>query len=155
APLFIISCGDNFETPSRTPETEQSELKQAIANIEAGGYDVDTTDLGVFYVMHEEGTGPLTQQGDTCYLIYTGYFLNGLIFDSSGYYYPDSVWQFNYLDVALIPGFNDGIALLKKGAKADIIVPSNLAYGPTGQGEIQPYTPLVFSLIMRDLKPVE
>jgi FKBP-type peptidyl-prolyl cis-trans isomerase FkpA len=154
-PFLIISCIDTNETPARTAETEQQELNQAIANLEKAGYDVDTTDLGVFYIMDKIGSGPLPQQSDTCFLIYTGFLLNGTVFDSSGDYYQDSIWQFNYLEVNLIPGFNDGIALLNKDAEAEIIVPSKLAYGATGYGAIQPFTPLVFSMKMRDLKPVQ
>ena len=152
--FLIVSCGNSIDAPPRTAQTEQNELDNAIASIEAQGFDVDTTESGLFYVIHKEGTGPLPQAGDTCSLIYTGYFLNGVIFDSSGFYYPDSVWHFNHLEQSLIPGFNDGIGLLNKGAEADIIVPSSLAYGPNGNGNIQPYTPLFFSMIMRDLKPV-
>jgi FKBP-type peptidyl-prolyl cis-trans isomerase len=151
--IFTASCGINDDAPERTAATEQQEINQAITNLLTKGYDVDTTELGVFYIMNKPGTGSYPQKSDTCYLIYTGFFLNGVIFDASAYYYKDSIWKFNYLDVSLIPGFNDGIALLNKGAEADIIIPSSLAYGPGGYAEIPPYTPLVFSLKMRDLRP--
>jgi FKBP-type peptidyl-prolyl cis-trans isomerase len=44
--------------------------------------------------------------------------------------------------------------MLNKGAQADILVPSDLAYGALGYGNIAPYTPLFFTLKMKDLKPV-
>ncbi len=140
--------------PGRTAQTEEQELNQSLANLEKAGYNVDTTALGVYYVMNKTGNGSFPLEGDTCSLIYTGFFLNGTIFDTSGDYYQDSIWQFNYKEVSVIPGFNAGIALLNKGAEADVIIPSNLAYGATGYGAIPPYTPLVFSMKMRDLKPV-
>jgi FKBP-type peptidyl-prolyl cis-trans isomerase len=152
-PFFIVSCIGNEDIQERTAATEQQELTQAITKLEAAGYDIDTTELGTYYIMNKFGTGPFPQKSDTCFLIYTGFFLNGAIFDSSGDYYQDSIWQFNFLEISLIPGFNDGIALLNKGAEADIIVPSSLAYGATGYGTIQPYTPLVFSMKMKDLRP--
>jgi FKBP-type peptidyl-prolyl cis-trans isomerase FkpA len=151
---MFTSCV-NTDEPERTAETEQQELNEAIAKLEKANYNVDTTDLGVFYIMNKMGTGAYPQKSDTCYLIYTGFFLNGVIFDASAYYFQDSIWKFNYLEVNLIPGFNDGIALLNKGAEADIIIPSNLAYGSSGYGEIPPYTPLVFSMKMRDLRPTQ
>jgi len=151
--FFTVSCNINDAEPERTDANEQQELNEALAKLVTANYDIDTTALGVYYIMNKEGEGPLPTQGDTCYLIYTGYFLDGTIFDSSGFYYQDSIWKFNYLEVSLIPGFNDGIALLNKGAEADIIIPSSLAYGPTGYQEIPPFTPLVFSLKMRDLRP--
>jgi FKBP-type peptidyl-prolyl cis-trans isomerase FkpA len=151
--FFTASCNMNDDIVERTAANEQQELNEALARLETANYDIDTTALGVYYIMNKEGEGPLPAQGDTCYLIYTGYFLDGTIFDSSGFYYQDSIWTFNFLDVSLIPGFNDGISLLNKGAEADIIIPSEFAYGSTGYQEIPPYTPLIFSLKMRDLRP--
>ena len=153
-PFLIGSCIDTIDEPSRTAETEQLELSQALTKLESAGYDIDTTALGVYYVMNKQGTGSFPQKSDTCSLIYTGFFLDGSMFDSSGDYYPDSIWQFKYLEVSVIPGFNNGISILNKGAEADIIIPSKLAYGATGYGEIPPFTPLGFSMKMRDLKPI-
>lgn len=151
--FLMYSCMGTNDIPERTAQTEQQEISQAITKLEAAGYDIDTTDLGVFYIMNKQGTGPLPEKNDTCFLIYTGFFLDGTIFDASSDYYPDSIWQFNFMEVNLIKGFNDGIAILNKGAEADIIIPSGLAYGASGYGGIAPYTPLVFSMKMRDLRP--
>ena len=153
-PVFISSCV-NTDLPDRTAATEQQELDEAFAKLETKGYNIDTTDLGVYYIMNKVGTGPLPQKSDTCYLIYTGFFLNGAIFDASAYHNQDSIWKFNYLEISLIPGFNDGVALLNKGAEADIIIPSEFAYGASGYQDIPPYTPLVFSMKMRDLRPTK
>jgi FKBP-type peptidyl-prolyl cis-trans isomerase len=153
-PFILGSCIEGNDLPDRTSGIEQQELNQSLANLEKAGYDVDTTELGVFYVMNKTGEGAFPAAGDTCSLIYTGFFLDGSIFDTSGDYYQDSIWQFKFKEVSLIVGFNDGIALLNKGAEADVIIPSSLAYGANGYGAIPPYTPLVFSLKMRDLKPV-
>jgi FKBP-type peptidyl-prolyl cis-trans isomerase len=57
------------------------------------------------------------------------------------------------LEESLIPGFYEGISILKKGAEADIIIPSGLAYGSYGNSGIPPYTPLLFTLKMKDLRP--
>lgn len=149
--FFMNSCINN-DIPDRTAEMEKKELDEAIAKLEKANYNVDTTGLGIFYVMNKVGEGPFPSQGDTCSLIYTGFYLNGTIFDSSGLHFADSVWVFNYLQVSLIPGFNNGISLLNEGAEADIIIPSSLAYGATGYGEIPAYTPLVFNLKMKKLR---
>lgn len=150
---FTTSCDLNSNEPDRTAATEQQELNESLAKLEKAGYNVDTTDLGVYYIMKKVGTGTFPQKSDTCYLIYTGFFLNGAIFDASAYHNQDSIWKFNFQEISLIPGFNDGIALLNKGAEAEIIVPSAFAYGSTRYGDIPPYTPLVFSLKMKDLRP--
>ena len=151
----LASCVGPNDVPERTSETEKQELNQSLANLEKAGYDIDTTASGVYYIMNKTGNGSFPVEGDTCLLIYTGFLLNGNIFDSSGDYYQDSIWQFNYKKVNVIPGFNEGIALLNKGAEADVIIPSKLAYGSTGYGIIPPYTPLVFTMKMKDLKPVQ
>ena len=152
-PIFFSSCINVDYVPDRTAETEQKELNDAIAALEKAKYNVDTTKLGIYYIMNKSGIGLFPQKSDTCHLIYTGFFLNGVIFDASIDNYKDSIWQLIYKEVSLIPGFDDGIALLNKGAEADIIVPSKLAYGSFGTSGIPPYTPILFSLKMKDLKP--
>ncbi|MBT3385429.1 MAG: hypothetical protein HN778_08985 [Prolixibacteraceae bacterium] len=161
---FIIAISVFFTTVScltdeeeiqivRSPELEASELYTALSNLEAGGYDIDTTDLGIFYVIHEEGEGPYPVAGDTCYIEYEGYLLDGIIFDASSDHYLDGIWELIYKDIPLIEGFDDGIALMNKGTEIDIIIPSYLAYGAYGAGIIPPYSTIVFSAIMHDLKP--
>ena len=149
----LYSCEDKLEIPERTAEIERQEIKQAIASLEEGGYKVDSTESGIYYIMHKEGTGAFPEKGDTCGLIYRGYFLSGHLFDSSSFYYNDSIWYFNYLEVPLIKGFDEGVALLNKGAVADILIPSSLGYGAMGYENIPPYMPLFFSLEMADIKP--
>lgn len=152
--LFLMnSCfNDPIPTDERTPEIEQEEIANALARLETKGYDIDTTALGVYYIMHTQGTGPFPQKGDTCYLEYAGYFINSVLFDTSKNHYTDGIWEFIYQDQSLIPGFENGISLLNKGAELDMIIPSALAYGPFGNITIPPYSPLIFSVKMHDLK---
>jgi len=42
---------------------------------------------------------------------------------------------------------------MNKGAALDLIIPSEFAYGETGSGLIEPYTTILFTLKMHDLKP--
>ena len=46
----------------------------------------------------------------------------------------------------VIPGWDEGLQLLNKGAKATFVIPSKLAYGEQGYQMIQPFTPLVFDV---------
>jgi len=152
--FMSTSCLDKgVEEPSRTAEMEQAELEKIISDLVSEGYDVDTTDLGVYYIVHEAGEGPLAQAGDTCFLEYGGFLLDGFVFDASSFHYVDSTWQFVYKDDDLIPGFDDGIALMNKGAELDLFIPSFLGYGPYPNGDIPAYSTLLFSVKMRDLKP--
>jgi FKBP-type peptidyl-prolyl cis-trans isomerase len=158
ATIFLTtSClTNNEDIEPRTPAMEAKEINEAIIKLEAGGYDVDTTAMGIYYVMHEEGvdTLNLVQPGDTCYLEYTGYLLDGMIFDSSKEHFENGIWKFIFKENPLIPGFEDGIELMKKGTVIDLIIPSEFAYGEYGQGSIPPYATLLFSAHMHDVKPV-
>lgn len=153
--LIIFSCVDPVETPSRTAATEQAELSEILANIHEEGYDLDTTDLGIYYIVHQEGEGDYPSEGDTCFMQYVGYRPDGSVFDASAYHYEDSIWQFVYKEVSLIPGFDDGISVMNKGSEIDMIIPSEHAYGEYGAGLIEPYTTLMFAAKMHDIKPAQ
>ncbi len=153
-PFFLYSCLNTDDGPTRTAADEQEELDTMVARLEKSGNNVDTTSLGSYYVVNKTGTGEFPKTGDTCYIIYTGFFLNGTIFDSSIHQNnPDSLFKVIFLEDALIIGFNEAISLLNKGAQAEFLIPSKLAYGPSGYFEIPPYTPLGFNIKMKDLKP--
>ncbi len=150
---IMFSCLDSSEPEIRTPETERLEIEIALANIESQGFDIDTTELGIYYIVHEEGEGPTTVPGDTCFMTYVGYFLDGSVFDASADHYEDGIWEFIFKDIALIPGLEDGLLLSRKGAEIDFIIPSEFAYGAQGSLAIPPYKPLLFTTRMDDLKP--
>ncbi|MFM7681814.1 MAG: peptidylprolyl isomerase [Bacteroidota bacterium] len=94
---------------------------------------------------------------------YSGYFENGKLFDTSDRETARKFGQFNaqkdamqaYAPLPLkagdrsgaIPGFAEGVGLLKYGEKAVVFIPSKLAYGESGAGEvIPPNTDLIFEL---------
>ena len=54
----------------------------------------------------------------------------------------------------VIPGWDEGLLLLNKGAKATFVIPSKLAYGEQGYQIIPPFTPLVFDVeLVSIIKP--
>jgi FKBP-type peptidyl-prolyl cis-trans isomerase FkpA len=153
--LFTSSCNEKMETITRTPEMEVKEINEAIIKLEAKGYNVDTTALGIYYVIHDNGVDSLSlvQFGDTCYLEYTGYLLDGTVFDASKNHFTNGIWEFIYKEKSLISGFENGIALMRKGTKVDLIIPSKFAYGEYGSGQIPAYATLLFSTQMHNVKP--
>jgi len=152
--IYILSsCLSSESEDSRTAEMEQSEINTALSNLENEGFDIDTTASGMYYVVHVAGEGPTVQEGDTCYLRYAGYFLDGTVFDASEYYYEDGIWELVHGEVSLIPGFKEAIGMLNKGAEVDFIIPSALAYGAAGVTGIPAYAPLLFATQLVDLKP--
>ncbi|PKR82293.1 peptidylprolyl isomerase [Brumimicrobium salinarum] len=108
------------------------------------------TPSGLVYVLHEEGEGETAQKGDTVKLHYKGTFVTGGKFDSS--YDRGQPFEFQYLINNLIPGFNEGVGLSKKGTKIDLYVPYFLAYGVSGRGrQIPPYSDLLFEIEVLNL----
>jgi len=104
-----------------------------------------TTPSGLKYVMYNEGTGAKAEAGKTVRVHYTGKLLNGTKFDSS--YDRNDPIEFKLGQGMVIKGWDEGIALLKEGGKALLIIPSNIAYGARGAGGvIPPFAPLTFEV---------
>lgn len=153
-PFLFFSCLNTDDSSERNAATEQQEISDVVAKLTQKGYNIDTTALGSYYIVNKTGVGEYPQPGDTLSIIYTGFFLDGTIFDAS--YLTnnsDSIWKFVYKSQQLIPGFDEALSLLNNGAAADFIIPSKLAYGESGYMEIPPYTPLGFSIQMKNINP--
>lgn len=104
-----------------------------------------TTPSGLMYVMYSQGTGKQAEAGKTVRVHYTGKLLNGTKFDSS--LDRNDPLEFPLGQGMVIKGWEEGIALLKEGGKALLIIPSNLGYGARGAGAmIPPYSPLTFEV---------
>lgn len=103
------------------------------------------TASGLNYVITQEGSGENPQMGDLVKVHYTGTLLDGTKFDSS--LDRQEPFQFQLGTGSVIRGWDEGIALLKPGAKATLLLPSHLAYGAQGAGEvIKPYSVLRFEV---------
>jgi len=100
---------------------------------------------GLMYIVSEPGTGEQAQAGKTVKVHYTGRLLDGTKFDSS--LDRNEPIEFKLGQGMVIKGWDEGIALLKVGGKALLIIPSNLAYGSRGAGGvIPPFSPLTFEV---------
>lgn len=151
----FISCNMDsnvVEEPSR--EEEQAGLSNYIETLIEKGSDVDTTELGVYYITLDEGTGDFPKMGDTLSVKYAGYFNSGLLFDTSDWLESsDSTFTFVLGEKPMIEGWEDGMKVINKDARVQLIVSSDFAYGADGGGIIPPYQTLVFVVIMKEIKP--
>ena len=144
---------NDSEKPSR--EEEQINLKNYIENLIAQGNDVDTTGLGVYYITLDEGMGNYPKTGDTLTVGYAGYFSNGYLFDASAWHNStDSTFTFVLGNPPMIKGWDDGMKVINKNARVQLIMSSDFAYGSSGGGTIPPYQTLVFVIVMKDIKPL-
>lgn len=143
----------NFKDEPHVPtyQEEQMQLARYLETIEADGYDIDTTDLGIFYVTLEEGEGEFPQPGDSLVVGYAGYYVDGELFDASDLHEEDGTYNFVLGNPAMISGWDSGMEVINKNARVQLIIPSEFAYGSDGSGTIPPYTTLVFVVKMIDI----
>lgn len=104
---------------------------------------VKVTGSGLMYKVIEEGSGESPEPTDTVRVHYTGKFTDGTVFDSSEGGEPVQ-FQLNQV----IPGWTEGLQLMKEGATYEFYIPYTLAYGEAGapRGGIPPYATLVFEV---------
>jgi len=109
------------------------------------------TASGLMYVIEQEGTGASPVAGQTVSVHYNGTLVDGSKFDSS--YDRGQPIEFPLGQGRVIKGWDEGIALLKKGGKAKLIIPYYLAYGEQGYPPvIPPKATLLFDVELVDVK---
>lgn len=115
------------------------------------GLDTIATGTGLKYIRLNKTDGTPVTPGSTVAVHYTGYLYDGTIFDSSisrgePISFPIGVGR-------VIKGWDEGIALLKVGEKARLLIPYQLAYGEHGAGSmIPPRTNLIFDVELVSVK---
>ena len=104
---------------------------------------VKVTASGLQYVVEKEGEGAQPTAEDEVTVHYTGRLLNGQVFDSSVQRGEPATFPLN----RVIPGWTEGVQLMKEGAKYTFFIPSDLAYGPQGiPNAIPPHSTLIFEV---------
>ena len=107
------------------------------------------TASGMYIVEKVKGKGKKIQKGDIAQVHYKGMFVDGKVFDSSEGREPLSLPAGGG---QVIPGWDEAILTMTEGTKAQLIIPSNLAYGPQGMQSIPPFCPLVFEIEIVSVK---
>lgn len=120
------------------------ETGKAFLHENASKPGITTTASGLQYEVLREGTGPSPKLKDTVVVNYRGTLLNGVEFDSS-YLAGREPAEFPLKRV--IKGWQEGVQLMKEGAKFRFFIPSELAYGKRGSGiDIGPNETLIFEV---------
>jgi FKBP-type peptidyl-prolyl cis-trans isomerase len=123
---------------------KKSKLKEQQA-IDSLSKDFNVTDSGLRYKILNKSNGDSPIKGDKVKVHYKGMLIDETVFDSS--YKRNQPIEFNVGIGQVIPGWDEGIMLLKKGEKAKFVIPSNLGYGEVGAGGvIPPNATLIFEV---------
>ena len=110
---------------------------------------VRTTASGLQYVVEAEGSGDRPGPEDEVPVHYTGKLVVGTVFDRSVQRGEPATFPLN----RVIPGWTEGVQLMKTGAKYTFFVPSDLAYGAQGiPGAIPPHSTLIFDVQLISIK---
>ncbi|MDG3581333.1 MULTISPECIES: peptidylprolyl isomerase [Galbibacter] len=159
---------DYFAEEAERQKAIEDAKKEIASEFEAQKEEAQSSESGLHYIYIKEGTGEKPKVGQTALIDYAGYFENGNVFDTSildiaekfGNVNPGKLDRGLYKpapmvispDATLIPGFKEGIMMMKVGDKLRLFIPSYLAYGDSGYGPIPPKTDLVFDLEMTGIQ---
>lgn len=135
-----------FDTFSKSGEERLAAAKAAqAAELDKVAAGFEETATGLRYKLIQEGNGKKAESGKEVSVHYEGSLLSGQVFDSS--YKRSAPIDFQLGVGKVIPGWDEGIALLKVGDKARFVIPSELAYGSAGAGGvIPPNATLIFDV---------
>ena len=128
---------------------EKENQEEDMAMIKEKWPNLKKTDSGLMYQVVAEGSGDTKPKtGDSISAHYTGMFLNGSKFDSS--VDRGEPISFPVGTGRVIKGWDEALLDMKKGEKRILIIPPQLAYGPSGRGPIPPNSTLVFEVELVD-----
>ena len=158
-PLVVITVLLAAVACNPAKKYEEDERSQIEGFIASHSITVDPDVNGLYYIELTSGTGEKIADGDSLGVYYVGKFLDGEVFDSN--LEEDSPFRFRLGSVGLIEGWNIGLKNMRAGTKAQLLIPSKLAYGSMGYGYydyygryitlIPGYTPLFFEIEIVDL----
>lgn len=152
---FVVGVVATQSAADYTRKQDEAQLAIDVEIIDAylseNNIEAITTESGLRYVITQEGQGSNPIAGNDVSVHYNGTLLDGTKFDSS--YDRGQPFSFSLGKGRVIKGWDEGIALLNKGAKATLYIPSTLAYGSRGSGPtIGPNTVLKFEVELIDFR---
>ncbi len=108
---------------------------------------VITTASGLQYEVIKKGNGPLPKDTDKVKVHYHGTLVDGTVFDSS----VDRGQPAEFGVTQVIKGWVEGLQLMPVGSKYKFYIPQELAYGSQSQGQIKPFSTLIFEVELLEI----
>lgn len=164
--IIDVQSMEEIQAAQQQMQAEQMEAEMAAlqAYLEENGIEETPTESGLIFISKKRGTGKKAEAGMTVKVNYAGQLLDGTYFDTSikelaeeqGLYderrEPYGPLEFPLGQGRVIPGWDEGIGMMKVGGEARLIIPSSIAYGPSGAGGIiKPYSTLIFDVELVDV----
>lgn len=143
AKLTMQQCQELMMAQSNIRNEASMKESQAYLESNRTKEGVNITQSGLQYRVIEEGSGASPGATDEVTVHYTGKLTDGTVFDSSVERGDPATFAVNQV----IPGWTEALQLMKEGAKWELVIPSELGYGPRGAGgSIPPNAILVFEV---------
>ena len=150
----LMEFGSRLEAEASALRTQQGEENAAAGEaylVQNGAKPgVTTTASGLQYEVLRAGDGRRPTAASTVRLHYRGTLVDGTEFDSS-YGGEPAVFTVG----GVIPGFAEGLQLMPVGSQYRLVIPSDIAYGPSGSGPIGPNSTLIFEIELLEIVDAE
>lgn len=149
---FTQAAAEEFFRQKREADMAAKQEKLYGANREAGRQflaenarkdSVITLPSGLQYQILVKGEGEVPQASDRVKVNYEGRLIDGTVFDAS-VRHGDKPAEFSPRQV--IPGWTEALTMMPVGSKWRLFIPCELAYGDRDQGQIKPYSTLIFDV---------
>ena len=148
--LILGACSDKPAPPAQAAASAPAAATAAIESATfapALGVDLAASTKapsGLYYRDLAAGTGPVVAKGQVLSMRYTGWLPDGTRFDGNE---PDGApLPFVLGATGIIEGWNLGVEGMRVGGRRQLIIPSELGYGPSGNGPIPPNAIMVFNV---------
>ncbi|HXB45295.1 MAG TPA: FKBP-type peptidyl-prolyl cis-trans isomerase [Puia sp.] len=141
--IYFISCNKNTSPGyfSCTGIAAANDSSQLLAFAKAYGITPIADTSWLYYQIINQGTGAFPIGSSKITVNYVGKFMNGDNFDSTT---TPATFQLD----SLITGWQYGLPKIKAGGRIKLLLPSALAFGCTGNGQIPPNSPLYFDVTL-------
>lgn len=103
---------------------------------------------GLQYKVLVAGTGDIPKATETVKVRYEGRLVDGTVFDASSRHGDQPV---SFRANQVIKGWTEALTLMPVGSKWTLYIPQELAYGDKEQGQIKPFSALIFDVELVDI----
>lgn len=149
--LIDIMDGNEMERYVATSyhNSEEQELSILQNYLQNANIEQQPTNSGMYVIEKQQGSGEKIAQGNLVTLNFTLTLVDGKLIETSLGRQP---MRFVFGRDKMIPGWEEAMPMLSKGSVCQLIVPSKLAYGVEGKGDILPYSTLIFDIEILDVQ---